>query len=242
MSSAPTHSGLSVLFVGPLTDKTVADCAERLRRAGVQIEQVDDVYSAMARLATTPGLRHAVIDLASVDRAEAAFISLAPRYFPRLRIVISPTPGVQDRLASLNVTGEPTPIEQLETELVGLVEQRFAPAQPVPASEPEPASEEVAVEAEPALEEPASTEPESSDEQAEPSLHEAVRMRMAGNDPRTIRRRPPSAGAPTPPPRPPSGSTLSSEEVSALLGDLPPGDGDNGAGDETGNDEVSKDA
>lgn len=230
MSSAPTHSGLSVLFVGPLTDKTVADCAERLRRAGVQVALDADVYSAMARLATTPGLRFVVMDIASVDRAEAAFISLAPRYFPRLRIVIAATPGARERLASLNVNGEPTPIEELEADLLGLVDQRPAPVRPALVAAQLPKRDETVSETEPAVEEVA-----GSDKQPEPSLHEAVRMRMAGNDPRTIRRRPPSAGAPTPP-RPPSGSTLSSEEVSALLGDMPPGNNDDGPRNEASND------
>lgn len=59
-----------------------------------------------------------------------------------------------------------------------------------------------------------------------PTLHESVRMRMGGNDPRTVRRRPPGAGPATPPASRSSHLTgadaaLSREELDALLNDEP---------------------
>lgn len=216
MSSAPAQSRLSVLIVGPLADKALADCAERLRRGGLKVLLVDDVYSAMAALASRVDLRKVVIDVCPLDRPESAFVELAPRYFPKMKLWIPLLSGTRDRLATLGLTAHATEIGEIESDLLGIDHA------PVPSTEPQATTES---DADAVLREAPKNEPaaageapvNNSESDPEPSLHEAVRMRMAGNDPRMIRRKPPAAA--TPPVQRPPAATLSSEEVSALLGD-----------------------
>jgi hypothetical protein len=210
-------------------------CADRLRRNGAPIHRVDDVYAAMALLTERPELRIAVVDVGSLDRFEALFVTLAPRYFPRLRVLIPRTSGTQDRMISLGLSGEPAPIEHIEEELRGIagydgnatstdraasLQRESPPSQLSPTSTlPRPGNN---------VDDPTEADEFAADSEtpSEPSLHEAVRMRMAGNDPRMIRRKPPT-GPSAAAPRKPTSTSLSAAEVSALLGegsDTPPGE------------------
>lgn len=210
-------------------------CADRLRRNGASIYRVDDVYAAMAMLTERPELRIAVVDVGSLDRFEASFVTLAPRYFPRLRVLIPRSTGTHDRMISLGLSGEPATIEDIEEELRGIagydgnansteqaasLQRESPPSQLSPTSTlPRPDNSD---------DDPTDTDESAADSEtpSEPSLHEAVRMRMAGNDPRMIRRKPPTGPAASTP-RPPTSTSLSAAEVSALLGEgsgTPPGE------------------
>ncbi|MBE7506537.1 MAG: hypothetical protein HS101_09655 [Planctomycetia bacterium] len=227
MSTAPAQSKFAGLLVGSFLEDSMDACADRLRRAGVPIHRVDDVYAAMAMLTERPELRIAVVDVSSLDRFEASFVTLAPRYFPRLRVLIPRASGTLDRMISLGLTGEPATLEYIEEELRGiagngghaiLADQAASPRREPPPTQLTPASAFPQPDDEGDAPSASNDAAAVSEPSGEPSLHEAVRMRMAGNDPRMIRRKPPT-GPSAATPRPPTSTSLSAAEVSALLGE-----------------------
>jgi len=235
MSTAPAQSKFAGLLVGSFSEDSMVACADRLRSSGVLIHRVDDVYAAMALLTGRPEMRIAVVDVSSLDRFEASFVTLAPRYFPRLRVLVPRSIGTHDRMISLGLSGEPATIEDIEEELRGIagydgdatstdraasLQRESPPSQLLPTSTlPRPGNnDDVSIDADESA--------ADSETPSEPSLHDAVRMRMAGNDPRMIRRKPPT-GPSAAAPRPPTSTSLSAAEVSALLGEgsgTPPGE------------------
>lgn len=227
MSTAPAQSKFAGLLVGSFSEDSMKACADRLRRNGAPIHRVDDVYAAMAMLTERPELRIAVVDVGSLDRFEASFVTLAPRYFPRLRVLIPRTSDTQNRMISLGLTGEPATLEYIEEELGGVAGNDGSAISTDRAASPLRESPPPKLSSTSTLPRPGNSDdaPADADESAadsetpsEPSLHDAVRMRMAGNDPRMIRRKPPTGpGASTP--RPPTSTSLSAAEVSALLGE-----------------------
>lgn len=227
MSSAPAQSTFAGLLVGSFSEDSMVACADRLRRAGALVHHVDDVYAAMAMLTECPEVRIAIVDVNSLDRFESSFVTLAPRYFPRLRVFIPRSAGTHDRMISLGLSGEPASMESIEEELREIAgyggnaisaDRAASPRQEAPS--PQLTSGSAPPQAGNNDDAPTDDDEAAADSgpSGEPSLHEAVRMRMVGNDPRMIQRRPPT-GSSSPTPRPPTSTSLSAAEVSALLGE-----------------------
>lgn len=251
----------TILIVGDASPDAFARFVAGLRDAGIEAASARDVYAAMSLMTRLENLRYAIVDVRSLDRAEAAFLTLAPRYFSSVEIVIPLLPGVEDRLQTLGISRSPVELSHFLGELrlsavmpesghlesdasrLGGSEDSERPpdGEGVPSDElldVEPFTIPSLGEAEELIQSQAddqapeaagltAPEPERGIAEAEisaaPSLHEAVRMRMAANDPRVIRRRPPAghpAGASDVDSRivPSSDeSTLSPEEMDALL-------------------------
>lgn len=261
MAIDSTQGRATILIVGDASSDAFARFLDGLRDAGIEAASARDVYAAMSLMTRLEDLRYAIVDVRSLDRAEAAFLTLAPRYFSSVEIVIPLLPGVEDRLQSLGISRSPVELSHFlgemrlsggapdsgrldpaSSRLGGREAETFPP-------ETEGGDSDELLDVEPfripslgeaeelihsSVDDPApeaagqeTPEPEQGatapDISAEPSLHEAVRIRMAANDPRVIRRRPPaghSANAPGMDTRTePSTdeSTLSAEEMAALL-------------------------
>ncbi|RIK69346.1 MAG: hypothetical protein DCC65_00980 [Planctomycetota bacterium] len=253
-----------ILLVGESRPESPGTVRDAFDRRGIAVEQAADVYQAMSRLTTLDNIRYAVVDVRSLDRAEAAFINLAPRYFPSVEMIIPLVPGVEDRLRTLGILRQPVDLNRFVSELAPLSEPAavdspaddtdFASQPPtggppeslvldaieIPPTEPadgesaDPVAETPFVlDRRPAAsafesgpDEPAEAPPQSieiaTSAEPEPPLHEAVRRRMAANDPRTIRRRPPMSQGPLSAEARPQddGAALSRDEVEALLSNI----------------------
>lgn len=245
MSTDRTHS--SILLVGATHDEVLDHCADALRRSGRKACMVDDVYAAMALLARDSGVESVLVDIRGLDRMEAAFISLAPRYFPSVEFAVALLDGSTERLQSLNISCECVTPQAFITRWTagGRGKQHAATRPPAPPTkapdQKTPRIENPPEDAKPLRNEsstpmtapPQGTQPRGlstdggpGDAPEGPSLHEAVRARMqglagsseGGNDPRRIRRRPPSA-ATAPATKHPEEmpAQITDEELSALL-------------------------
>lgn len=234
----------TILVVGEGAE--LADsCAEALSKSGQRVQVVGNVYAAMAILARCPELRRVLIDVRPLDRAEAAFLSLAPRYFPSVDFAVALVEGAAERLQSLGITCKcVTPQAFVDpSDAVTLAASRSEWQAPEDAPPPEPLDDDQEIlsaieappepwpEGVPPSQAPSPTSPRpplSTDGGPESaleglSLHDAVRARMLGhagavdatNDPRKFRRKPPSGPSRDAPPAP--RTDISAEELSALL-------------------------
>ncbi len=235
-----------VLIVADESAEPFRSCQAALRAKGLQVHVLPTVYAAMARLAQDDGARWALVDIRTLDKSESAFCLQAPRYFPGLEVVVADLPGA-DRITERSPGLLPMTVDHFIAEVTGqhhpqprpFVEESVAfeaaipvaktteasempdnggPIRPAPAEKPKSESPHVSRPTPPASS-PA-TKPTQDDRTAEPpatSLHEAVRMRMAGGDPRLVQRRRP----PAPPPKVPEPKVekpdLSDDELAALL-------------------------
>jgi hypothetical protein len=220
----------------------------------------------MARLARERFLRYVLLDVRPLDRHEAAFADLAPRYYPGIELIVPLLKGTAERLsehlprlrsatpeAIVEALGgkavEPVGIDDSsfgpEPPAAGRDEERIAMADEPSASNDDPWRDTAAAESgRPATPEPLtaaaasaplpapaairlSTDGGPDEAHSGPALHEVVRMRMAGDDPRAVRRRPPSKTAPSQPKltpgqtEPDRGPSLLREELDALLAEEP---------------------
>jgi hypothetical protein len=225
-----------ILFIAPQRDAAVQDCANAVLKAGGELDWVSNVYAAMALLARGVPVSCVIIDTRFLDESERAFLLLGPRYFHGLDFVVPELHingrGAESRADSVrrlpvNRLGECVPhIEPIYPK--SLPQEQLASAMAPSVSEfpldvesivePEPIE---AIELIPPALTPLSTDSGAKLDEEGLSLHEAVRKRMIADDPRIVRRRPPSA----PPPdqaenrnRPPANpSSVSDEELRALL-------------------------
>jgi hypothetical protein len=91
----------ALLIVCEAVDPAIRETAERLQSSGAVVEIVPDVYAAMAHLSTGAGKSRVLVDVRTLDRREAAFISLAPRYFPDIQLEVISLPGTDERMIDL---------------------------------------------------------------------------------------------------------------------------------------------
>lgn len=223
MSSSGTTDQRLILIVSDADDQPVRDCAAAMTNAGAGVEIAPDVYTAMARLALNETINRVLLDVRTLDERELAFLGVATRYHPSVEILVPRFNGTDERMAA---TGTDVQVVDVASLIASITTE---PAS-IPAAESNaPPNHSLSTDG----------GPESSD--AGSSLHDAVRERMAGDDPRAIRRAPPrvaprkpdSAGQPEPSVKPVK-PTLSPEEVDALLAreeldetdQQPPGDSD----------------
>lgn len=208
--SSPRHDDpMFVLAVGDDGSPPFAALLRRLLDAGIRFEPAPDVYSAMAHLATHELVRHVILDVRLLDRTEAAFLQLAPRYYPSVDFIVPLLPGTQERLNALVPERRAVAPEQIvpmlkESRATGVHDEpnsTFGPAESGGAAGQAVHEHELSppfqtklvagsVEPEPTPPEALSTDggPEAAD--GGPPLHEAVRLRMGGGTP-VMRRRPP---------------------------------------------------
>lgn len=240
MSEAETIDSQIVLIVADGQDESLLECGEKLRSCGLMVHSVPDVYSAMARLARDFAARRVIVDIRRLDNHEMNFLNLAPRYYEKLQVMVPLLEGTTERAASHPGNYSALPLGAISDSLLGIrgpdVTELQDAAEVVEWSAELPTEcpeAEIAEVAEEFVELPESN-PEVNDVFSDslstgggtestidgPSLHEAVRQRMAdtafGADP--IRRKPP-AGSPVDSHHAPQGdaSTLSAEEINALL-------------------------
>jgi len=261
-----TPSQPAVLIVSDRCDGALEQMMRRVEEQGWRVVHVPDVYAAMARLARERSLRYVLLDVRPLDRHEAAFADLAPRYYPGIELIAPLLKGTAERLSEyLPRLRSATPeaiVEALSGEAVepavigdssvgpeqsaaGRDAERTAQTDEPSASNGDACQEMAAAESgRPATPEPPtaaaanaplpapaairlSTDGGPDEAHSGPALHEVVRMRMAGDDPRAVRRRPPSKSAPPQPTRSPGqtepdrGSSLLREELDALLAEEP---------------------
>lgn len=194
MSSSDIAGKPSVLIVSDADDGAVRDCASALTDAGAGVEVVPDVYAAMARLTLGRNVGRVLLDVRTLDDKEMSFLRVASRYHPSVEVLVPSFNGTAERMASFGAGVQAVDVEFI----IDSVTAELAPT--------------TGVEAPPggAL----STDGGAESGAAGPSLHDAVRERMAGDDPRVIRRAPPRQTPREPGPAKP---TLSPEELDALL-------------------------
>lgn len=86
----------TVLFVDGFEDPVLERCRAALEATGQPTERVRDVYAAMARLAESPTVSRVIVDVRYLDEAESAFLSLAPRYYQNVEILVPAMDGPSD--------------------------------------------------------------------------------------------------------------------------------------------------
>lgn len=198
-----------ILFVCERQDSSAREAQALWEAAGAKVDVQTDVYAAMARLAQDAGISRVLVDVRSLDRQELAFLTLAPRYFPEIRIDVPWLTGTSDAVVWL---GQP----DMKTVEVAAIADSLKPAVEPPTETPTPTPVETV---KPAL----STD--GIDAGSEPSLHEAVRMRMASDAP-TPARMPPTRRPPAVDSAPAANQNVSPEELEALFdGGLEDGNG-----------------
>jgi len=180
---------MPILLVSNAQDDSLREAVEQLRGAGARVEIAPDVYAAMARLAQGDRFDRVAVDVRTLDRAESAFLQLVPRYCADVRIEVPWLDGTTRAVVQL---GQP---ELQTSEIAEMVESICRQAALGTMDRP---SESPAVAAPPVPN--LSTDGLADEAAAEPSLHEAVRLRMAeGDESPPLRRRPPGAPGRTPP-------------------------------------------
>lgn len=209
----------SLLVVCDRRGDAAHSLVEALRQGGFRPTVLPDVYAAMATLARHPGPCRMILDVRQLDQSELTFLNLAPRYFPKLDLIAPVFSGTAQRTAELapglrsatvegilqwvsrgaqastsgydRRAGETARFDeaavgsqQLREDTVEVSEAGEADAYE-PEARPSPATPPPR---------PARLSTDGGPEHAAtgPALHEAVRMRMAGDDPRLVRRRPPA--------------------------------------------------
>lgn len=226
MPEAKQPNDRRVLVVSDAEDGELLRYVHALAGAGFQIEQVGDVYSAMARLVVTKGGYRVLLDVRTLDDRELTFPRAVGRYFPAVQLVVPDLPSTSRRLAGHADTFRTASVE-------ALIEAWTAPSSP--RADQVASQSESSPTALPALSpiaaghRPLSTDAVDDPMPAQPSLHDAVRARMAGPE-AAAARRPPARTPPTAakvglpvagePGRP--APSLSDEEMAALLADEGP--------------------
>lgn len=206
----------SILIVADAAQPPFSDAVAAWSEAGAAIIVVSDVYSAIAQLALVPDIRHVLIDIRHLDPHERAFLQLAPRYFRDVQLCIADLPGASVRL---RLEDNPAPMKSVAAFVAATlaspvhedrrIHEDSWPVRPMeqPTAEAPPIDAPDAPPPRP----PLSTDGGLPADDAAPSLHEAVRRRMAGDDPGMIQRKPPVRTPPRPAP------TVSPQELDALL-------------------------
>lgn len=214
MSSFGPSENIFTVIVADPGEPAFVDAGAALSRGGAAVVFVPDVYAAMACLTRSPGIRHVLIDVRQLDPHERSFLQLAPRYFRDLEITIADLPGASARMRLEDASAS---VKSLAAFVASVLE---------PANHPDRRVEDASWSHRPPVSSPRQTPPDASRPLSTdpsqlavddtPSLHEAVRRRMAGDDSGAIQRRPPAR---TPPRAAP---TVSPQELDALL--APPDD------------------
>ncbi len=235
MSTPASRDKPRVLIVSDAHDASLRDCAASLTTAGAVVDSAPDVYAAMAMLAVQSDIRVVLLDVRTLDDTEVTFQRLAARYYPAVEVMVPSLAGTARRISSYGSALRAVDVAAV----VSFLETRVVPAE---ADETEDTSHAISQEA-PAVTTSAGTLSTDGGPEAAgraPAPHEAVRQRMAGDDPREprrppIRRAPPKANEPVGPVAselggvsadgspdsagPPQQAALSPEEVDALLGE-----------------------
>jgi hypothetical protein len=236
MSTIGRSENPSILIVADVAQPPFSDAVAALTRSGKAFAVTADVYTATAELALSPDFRHVLIDIRNLDPQERAFLQLAPRYFRGVRICVADLPGAATRL---RLDETQIPLKSVQSFVSGVLSlEAESPAELVRVSHlPQPPASGAAPPSTPpptaaplraAPRKPLSTDAAPAGDGG-PSLHEAVRRRMASDEHAVPQRKPPTR---TPPKTAP---TISPQELDALLApdesSIPPsnpGDGDTG--------------
>ncbi|HKQ50129.1 MAG TPA: hypothetical protein VJZ71_18780 [Phycisphaerae bacterium] len=236
MSTIGRSDNPSILIVADVAQPPFSDAVAAFTRSSKALAVAADVYAATAELALSPGLRHVLIDVRSLDPQERAFLQIAPRYFRGVRFCVADLPGASTRL---RLDENTLPLKTVQSFVAAILTQpQDLSSEIVPQTRPLPASASIASpppappSAVPPLRaaprKPLSTDGVPSDGDG-PSLHEAVRRRMASEEPAPPQRKPPVRIPPKAAP------TISPQELDALLAPdenvIPPsnpGDGNTG--------------
>lgn len=234
MSTIGRSDNPSILIVADVAQPPFSDAVAALTRSGKALAVAADVYAATAELALSPGLRHVLIDIRNLDPHERAFLQLAPRYFRGVQIYVADLPGAS---TSLRLDENTVPLKTVQSFVSAILTQpEDLSSEIVPQTRPSPPSAAMDASAPASAPPPlraAPRKPLSTDGVPTggdgPSLHEAVRRRMASDEPALPQRKPPVR---TPPKAAP---TISPQELDALLAPdenvIPPsnpGDGNTG--------------
>jgi len=201
MTANSTESA-GFLLISDVDDAPRRACVERFAQAGLDLNIVPDVYTALARLVLGEPIRQVLLDVRSVDDVEMAFIRLVDRYAPSTTLFI---PNLEGTTRRLQRYGEDIRATELDS-IVAFAKDAARVATPVPlaptatiASPSSPPAVESSREVVEAVSDaPPATRPLSTDggpeaAEAGPSLHEAVRMRMSQGAAASVRRGPPGA-------------------------------------------------
>jgi hypothetical protein len=219
MSTIGRSENPSILIVADVAQPPFSDAVAALTRSGKAFAVTTDVYTATAELALSPDFRHVLIDIRNLDPQERAFLQLTPRYFRGVRICVADLPGAATRL---RLDETQIPLKSVQSFVSGVLSlEAESPAELVRVSH-------TAAPLRAAPRKPLSTDAAPAGDGG-PSLHEAVRRRMASDEHAVPQRKPPTR---TPPKTAP---TISPQELDALLApdesSIPPsnpGDGDTG--------------
>ncbi|MBN2562545.1 MAG: hypothetical protein JXQ75_16595 [Phycisphaerae bacterium] len=194
-----SHQRSVVLIVCDPDDEPVRACVTALTGAGAHVKVVRDAYTAMAQLALGENISRVILDVRILDDNELSFQRVAARYYPSVEVMVPLLEGTGQRLATCDAGVRPVDVASI----VASITTELAPALVPPAGHPP--DEPVPDAAQPTLQRNTlSTDGGPESAPAGPSLHEAVRDRMASDDPRTmervVRRRPPGASSREAPP------------------------------------------
>jgi len=214
-----------VLVVSDADDEGLHHYVETLTAAGFVVEQVRDVYSAMAQLVLTQGGSHVLLDVRTLDDRELTFPRAVNRYFPSVQIAVPRLPETARRLSAHTDSFRIADAAEL-AEAWSRQPEVSGPA--VPANHPGPPTGSAA--ALPGRQSATlSTDSSAETTEHQPSLHDAVRARMAGSEATSVRRSPPRTPPDPSPHHPPptagarnlAATNLSEEEMEALLEEEP---------------------
>ena len=219
MGTRDSTDAARVLLVSGWDDETIADCERRLRECGVDVVRVDDVYSAMSRLAGGEFFAAVLLDPRQRGDRLAQFARVASRYFPTTHTAV---PALDDDRRADASAGDRISREPLDTIIDGIRRTRTEPAKSQTAEAADPLPVETAIEdsapaEERLIEPPGAVEPAEPIDR-EPCSYEAVRLRMSEGRVGPMRR-PPQAPEPHDTNR--SHGTVPPAELDALLTEGP---------------------
>ncbi|MBK8266965.1 MAG: hypothetical protein IPK83_01110 [Planctomycetes bacterium] len=120
MSAHATQTGLSYLIVFDGHDDAICSAGELMMNHGSQVQWVPDVYSAMAQLCTGNLPSRLIVDVRILDESELAFINLAPRYFPELKVTVPTLDGTLSRINGFKGRYETLSLTDITDEALGI--------------------------------------------------------------------------------------------------------------------------
>lgn len=115
-----TEHANSYLIVFDGTDNAICSAGELMMAHGAQVQWVPDVYSAMAQLCTGQQPTRLIVDARVLDDQELAFLNLAPRFFPDVKVTVPLLDGVLNRLGGVKGRFDALSLTDLTDEAMGI--------------------------------------------------------------------------------------------------------------------------
>lgn len=120
LAAFETMTGQTILIVFNGADSAICDCGELMMGQGAAVQWVPDVYTAMAQFASGNVPHRLIVDVRQLDEHELAFLELAPRYYPKIRVTVPVLDGTSERLNGRSGKFEVLSLTDINDEFLGI--------------------------------------------------------------------------------------------------------------------------